>query len=113
MTLEGQCGEVSADVATSLAVALAELLQNSVDHAFDGQPGHVHVVLSRGTGNATVEVTDDGRGLPEGFTLDGASGLGLQIVRTMVESDLHGRIAMSSDGGTRVRMTVPVAEAPG
>ena len=34
----GDLGEVTADVATPLAVTLAELLQNAVEHAFDPEP---------------------------------------------------------------------------
>ena len=45
ITTVGDLGEVTADVATPLAVTLAELLQNAVEHAFDpasaGQDGPV------------------------------------------------------------------------
>ncbi len=109
MGVSGSCGEVSAEVATPLAVALAELLQNCVDHAFGGGEGQVAVVLGRENGRALVEVADDGRGLPNGFDLAEA-GLGLQIVRTLVESDLGGEISMDSRAGTRVRLAVPVGE---
>ena len=110
MGVRGSCGEVSAEVATPLAVALAELLQNCVDHAFDGGEGQVAVTLGREDGRALVEVSDDGRGLPPGFDLAEA-GLGLQIVRTLVESDLGGEIAMDPQPtGTRVRLAVPVGD---
>ncbi len=113
ITLEGSWGEIPAEIATPISVAIAELLQNSVDHAFDGQSGTVAVRLERRNGVATVEVTDDGDGLPDGFALEDHTGLGLSIVRTLVEGDLGGKIAMDSDGGTRVRLTVPLAERPG
>ncbi len=35
-----------------------------------------------------------GVGLPEGFSVENASGLGLQIVRTLVEAELLGSICM-------------------
>ena len=38
ITTTGDLGEVTADVATPLAVTLAELLQNAVEHAFDPEP---------------------------------------------------------------------------
>jgi two-component sensor histidine kinase len=111
IALEGSWGEIPAEVATPLSVALVELLQNSVDHAFDGE-GRVAVRLSRENGEATVEVADDGRGLPAGFSIEDHTGLGLSIVRTLVEGDLGGHISMHDEGGTRVRLSVPLAEGP-
>jgi two-component sensor histidine kinase len=39
-------------------------------------------------------VVDDGRGIPAGFQLDDATGLGLSIVRTLVTTELAGSIEM-------------------
>ncbi len=41
-----------------------------------------------------VEVVDDGLGVPAGFDLDKATGLGLSIVRTLVTTELAGTIEM-------------------
>ena len=116
----GDLGEVTADVATPLAVTLAELLQNAVEHAFveDGagadspgeEVGHVRVTLGVRDGELDVEVVDDGCGLPERFDLEESTSLGLSIVRGLVESQLHGSITMgtaSSGKGTRVSLSVP------
>ncbi|MGH2724515.1 MAG: sensor histidine kinase [Actinomycetota bacterium] len=107
LSVRGSCGPVVADVATPLAVVITELLQNSVEHAFDGGGGSIGVILGRADERLVVEVRDDGRGLPPGF---GAAqeGLGLQIVRTLVESDLGGELSLGGTGGTTVRVTVPV-----
>jgi two-component system, sensor histidine kinase PdtaS len=135
ITTDGDLGEVTADVATPLAVTLAELLQNAVEHAFDppscgqdgtadpvgagggdgdGVPvGHVEVTLAHDGGQLTVAVRDDGRGLPEGFDIEKTTSLGLSIVRDLVASQLEGRISMEAipatdGGGTRAVITVPV-----
>jgi two-component sensor histidine kinase len=55
-------------------------------------------------------VWDDGRGLPDGFDLDSGTGLGLQIVRSLVESELGGELALEGEGGTRALVSVPVGE---
>jgi two-component sensor histidine kinase len=107
VTLEGSCGEVVSDVATPLAVVVTELLQNAVDHAFGDGGGAMGVVLRRDDGHLRLEVWDDGRGLPPGFTLERA-GLGLQIVRALVESELGGELALDGGRGTRARVSVPV-----
>jgi two-component sensor histidine kinase/PAS domain-containing protein len=131
ITTKGDLGEVMADVATPLAVTLAELLQNAVEHAFETEPvggpddggegeegseapvGHVDVTLSHNGSDIVVTVRDDGRGLPEGFDIENTTSLGLSIVRDLVASQLEGRIAMEAvptaeGGGTRVVITVPV-----
>jgi two-component sensor histidine kinase len=73
--------------------------------------GRVLVKLARGDDALVVEVLDDGVGLPPDFTLEHSRGLGLSIVHTLVTSELGGQIEMSNDGGTRVRLTVPLRQA--
>ena len=93
----GDGGRLPAIVATPLSVVLTELLQNAVDHAFAKdrtRPGNVVISLANDGTNLTVRVVDDGAGLPDGFTLEGATGLGLSIVRTLVTTELAGSIAM-------------------
>jgi two-component sensor histidine kinase len=121
----GDLGDVMADVATPLAVTLAELLQNAVEHAFDAEAtagqerdggvtvGHVDVTLSNEGGELTVAVRDDGRGLPVGFDIEKTTSLGLSIVRDLVASQLEGRIVMeavpaSQGGGTSAVISVPL-----
>jgi two-component sensor histidine kinase len=57
-----------------------------------------------------LRVSDDGVGLPEGFALERDANLGLQIVRTLVESELSGTIGVTGDaGGTRVEVVIPLS----
>ncbi|HWI05762.1 MAG TPA: sensor histidine kinase [Acidimicrobiales bacterium] len=114
LVVEGDPGEVRAEVATPLAVVLTELLQNALEHAFpaDGfaeRPEEARVVVSLGNdGNELcVRVTDNGVGLPLDFDPD-APTLGLTIVRALVTTDLDGAIDMETDGGTVVEVRVPV-----
>jgi two-component system, sensor histidine kinase PdtaS len=55
-------------------------------------------------------VADSGVGLPPEFDLDSAAGLGLQIVRTLVEGDLGGRLRITprSGGGTEAVVDFPI-----
>ncbi len=123
--LVGDTPTLPADVATPLALVLTELLQNTVDHAYRGpaavtdgaEPGEVVVTVTGpveldGRASVTVEVCDDGVGLPQGFSLDTSTGLGLSIVRTLVCNELEGSIVLTdrADGqpGTLVTVTVPV-----
>ena len=109
LDLGGSAGPVIAEVATPLAMVMTELVQNSVDHAFGEGGGRIGIHLDRRDGRLLLEVRDDGRGLPEGFSLDDA-GLGLQIVRALVESELGGSLAVDGGAGTSARVWVPVPE---
>ena len=103
---EGSFGDLAADDATALAMVLAELVQNTVDHAFGPDGGSVRLrISSDDPASLLVEILDDGQGLPEGFK-PGRSGLGTQIVRAFVQ-DLKGSISWEArpEGGTRVSFT--------
>jgi two-component sensor histidine kinase len=66
------------------------------------------VTLGRTDGHVEIEVRDNGKGLPDEFTLEGSRGLGLSIVQALVTSELQGSIEMHDDDGTSVRVRVPV-----
>jgi two-component sensor histidine kinase len=68
------------------------------------------VTVDRGPTRLTVAVEDSGVGLPEGFRLDATTSLGLQIVRTLVVSELGGRLEISprAGGGTVVLVALPL-----
>ncbi|MDA8303448.1 MAG: histidine kinase N-terminal domain-containing protein [Actinomycetota bacterium] len=112
VTWSGGAGHMGAQVATPLAVALNELMQNAVEHAFvsyRAEPeARVHVTFSRRGDELVVEVRDNGAGLPPGFSVDSTTSLGLSIVRGLVNSQLGGKIEMRSDGGTVARLVVPI-----
>ena len=102
----GEAGPVGADLATPLAVTLTELLQNAIDHAYpDGASGTIAVEIARERDEIVMVVRDDGAGIPTG-ALKGAR-LGLQIVRSLIE-ELNGTFEITSEGGTRVEVRVPV-----
>jgi two-component sensor histidine kinase len=101
--VEGDAGNLPARAATSLAVVLNELLQNAFDHAYPDtlhiEEGEVLLSLERVGADLVVRVIDDGAGLPEGFDLDTSVGLGLSIVRTLVQSELAGTIELRQGAG--------------
>jgi two-component sensor histidine kinase len=103
----GEFGVLPSLIATPVAMALTELLQNALQH---GRPKRLEVVAERATDRLNVTVWDDGQGLPEGFDLDNSTSLGLQIVRTLVEGELSGRITIEprQEGGTQVVLSIPL-----
>jgi len=74
----------------------------------------VALEMARTPARVRLAVADDGRGMPPGFSLDGGANLGLQIVRTLVESELGGTIEIEgNEPGTRVSVSVPLDRAHG
>jgi two-component system, sensor histidine kinase PdtaS len=117
----GSFGELPAAAATPLVLAVTELLHNAAEHAFpDGEPGSIELVAERDGDDLVVRVRDNGRGLPEDFDPAANDGLGLQIVRTLVTSELGGGLAMFSppahapvdQPGTEAVLTLPGAGLP-
>jgi two-component sensor histidine kinase len=133
---------VASQHATILALVLNELICNAILHGLENRKeGRVTVTAREedepaapaspaalagppDTGVPTyprrqllIEVCDDGEGLPAGFSLDGAAGLGLSIVQRLVAEQLKGTFQLRPrpDGrGTLARVTLksPVSPAP-
>jgi two-component system, sensor histidine kinase PdtaS len=108
VTVQGDEVALPSQVATSLALAVNELIQNALEHAFVGRAqGCVAVCLRRTPGQLEVEVRDDGVGLSESSSRQ----LGLEIVETLVREDLAGEWWLTGDGGTTARITIPLEPA--
>ena len=106
IVVRGRAGKLDASLATPLAVALTELVQNAVEHAFpNGRAGHVAVELERSADRVSMSVADDGVGMAGGGLAEAR--LGLHIVRSLVE-ELDGKLEVLSGGGTRAEISIPV-----
>ena len=109
---------------SGLVQIFRNLFENALRHTDD--PAHVHVSLIAGTPEITVEVSDDGEGIPARalpriferfYRADssrardvGGTGLGLAIVKHLVGA-MGGRICAESElgRGTTIRFTLPAA----
>lgn len=107
----GASGQVPSPMATALALVLTELVQNAVEHAFEGRKtGKIVTKLERRGKTLNMTVIDNGIGLPEDFDLSRNSNLGLQIVDTLIVNELGGTWQMQSDDGTKVSIRVLVGD---
>ena len=103
--VRGSFGTLRAEDATALAMVLSELVQNAVEHGLaETGGGTVDVEAQRSTDDRgdellTVTITDDGAGLPGDFR-PGGSGLGTQIVQSLVQ-DLRGPDHLGSSKAAR------------
>ncbi|MEY5146781.1 MAG: hypothetical protein RL224_1095 [Actinomycetota bacterium] len=103
----GSFGELAAERSTPLALVLTEVVANAVEHGLSDRSGTIQVEATREKKTLTITVTDDGSGLIEGKV---GTGLGTQIIKTLVESELRGKILWTSPirGGTKVTIEIPV-----
>jgi len=116
----GSFGLVPAEDATPLALVLTELVTNAVEHGFrdERESGTVQIDVERDGSQLTVRVADDGVGLAEkdisSLGRQSRSGLGNQIVRTLVSNELSGSIEwkMREGGGTAVEIKARLRDTP-
>lgn len=103
----GSFGVLPSEYATPLALALTELVTNAVEHGLAGREGDVEIIASRTDDTLSVKVRDTGSGLPEGKV---GSGLGTQIVRTLIQGELSGTIDWHTvlGSGTEVTIDIPL-----
>ena len=104
----GSFGVLPSEYATPLSLALTELVTNAVEHGLAGREGNVEIVATRSEKILIVQVRDNGSGLPEGKV---GSGLGTQIVRTLIQGELGGTIDWHTlmGSGTEVTIEIPLA----
>ncbi len=106
--LNGQTVILPSEHASSLALVINELIQNSIEHGFVGRKeGLIGVDIATTPQTYQIDIYDDGIGLPKDFNLQNTNSLGLQIVRTLVESDLGGKFRLFSRAGTHAFITIP------
>jgi two-component sensor histidine kinase/putative methionine-R-sulfoxide reductase with GAF domain len=94
--------------AISVALVLNELVDNAIQHGLAGvEGGRVSVSLAEGGGEVVVQVRSPGAGPPKDFDLQASPGLGLKIVRGLVEEELGGRLELETKNGFVVRARFP------
>ncbi|MDT8900030.1 sensor histidine kinase [Anaeroselena agilis] len=102
------------DQAISLALAINELIQNSIEHGFVGRrEGVIGVEIAALKDSYQIDIWDNGIGLPPDFGRKETNSLGLQIIRTLVENDLGGTFQLQSRNGTRASIIVPCSTEGG
>jgi two-component sensor histidine kinase len=100
VNIEGIDMRLPSQPATTVALAVNELLQNALEHGFEGKTsGCVDILLSEDAEVLEIRVQDDGAGLPKHFKR--SDSLGLQIVHNMIVEDLRGEFQIANRRGKR------------
>ncbi|MDI6881694.1 MAG: PAS domain S-box protein [Methanothermobacter sp.] len=95
------------DKCIPLGIITNELVMNSLKHAFPEEEGIITVEFKCRGDKCNLEVSDNGRGLPEDFDIERLSSLGLQLVLGLVKQ-LDGQIGIESDDGTSFSIEFPL-----
>jgi len=97
--------------ATSLGLAINELVCNSVKHGLAGRPRGRVTISIKADHRIRITVSDNGRGLPPDFDLTTDGHVGSLVVRGLVESELGGSYTVRNRarGGTTALVVFPAS----
>jgi PAS domain S-box-containing protein len=104
---------IDIDKTISLGLAINEIVSNSLKHAFppESEAGdfmpQIHLDMKKSGENVILDISDNGKGIPESFDFRSAQTLGLQLVNALVKQ-LDGEIKMESSNGTKFTITFPI-----
>lgn len=102
--------ELPSEKAVNVALIINELLQNAIEHGFENKhTGSLVVSFMDKPAGYCLTVFNNGHQLPEGFEMAGRKSLGLKIIKTMAEADLHGSFTLenTADGGVLATVLLP------
>lgn len=92
----------------SLALAANELITNALIHAFRSRDtGLIQVLVTEEEGEIQLSVKDNGVGIPATNEGERRRGVGLDIVASLVDTDLQGQFQLRNDGGTLATIRFP------
>ena len=98
INVEGEDFKIDADIATDIALVVNELIQNSFKHAFkDRERGSLLIKVRQKQIYAEVSIADDGKGFDSSSIKNSDNGLGIQIVKNLIEGKLKGNLKIDSD----------------
>ena len=109
IAVEGADLYMPSQQATSVALAVTELVQNALEHAFPHRAeGRIRILLAQTDHDWVIEVSDDGVGVAAGTDPMATDNLGLKIVRALATEDLKGRFDLGGTAGTGTRAVVTI-----
>jgi two-component sensor histidine kinase len=109
ITVRAPASAILIDVAIPCGLIVNELVSNALKHAFpEERTGTISVVVTEHSDSFTLEVSDDGVGIPLTIDTKRASTMGLQLMRSLAHQ-LGGDIVFERERGTAARIVFPKA----
>jgi len=94
------------DSAIPLALIVTEAVSNAIEHGFPDRAGRIEVLLDQSDKGVELRVVDNGRGVPDGFSVEDGDNLGLRIARLLARQ-LGGEFTLSRSEGACARLLLP------
>lgn len=97
---------IKIDQAMPSGLIINELITNSFKYAFpDGRHGKIQITAKLIDNNMiNLSISDDGIGIPKDFNIKNTDTLGLELVTSLAEVQLHGEILLNRDNGTHFQI---------
>ncbi len=111
ITMRSEISEVhlSIDQAIPCALIANELVSNAYKHAYPEGGGEIVISMEIEGGFCRLTVSDHGAGLPEGFDMEGAETMGMQLVTALIDQ-LDGTVTVDGGEGTSITVLFQVDE---
>jgi PAS domain S-box-containing protein len=85
----------------TLGIIINELLTNIMKYAFTGKgSGLIKITLKKDGKEITLNIQDNGNGLPDGFDIDNTKGFGLRLINMLIHQ-LDEKFTIENYNGTR------------
>ncbi|HIJ60521.1 MAG TPA: PAS domain S-box protein [Nitrospirae bacterium] len=100
---------INFEKAVQIGLIINEIITNSFKHAFSkNSDGRINVILIRLTENtAKLQISDNGKGLPEDFDISRLSSLGFELVK-ILSSQLNSTLDIESHEGLTITLIFPI-----
>ena len=110
VSLDIQVFNVALDIETAVPCGLIinELISNAFKHAFKGKAGkgRISILFNQTETEYILRISDDGNGLPDGFSLDTQSSMGTEIV-VILTHQIDGEITFCNENGASFQIVFP------
>jgi PAS domain S-box-containing protein len=91
--------------AVPCGLIINEIFSNAYKHAFKGRrEGNIKISFRKNGEYCQLTISDNGKGLPEGFDIHNSSSLGMQLILALVEQ-LSGTLDIIQHEGTTFKLT--------
>jgi len=97
--------DLDVGIAIPLGLILNEAVTNSIKYAFAGSTGKIDITGTYTTNNYQLIISDNGKGLPDGFDETNSNSLGFKLMRGL-SKEIDAAFEVCSGFGTRIVITL-------
>ncbi len=107
LTINVEKISLGVDLAVPCGLLVNELISNSLKHAFPKEASGEIKIYMHPTENSHIELTvsDNGIGFPEDLDFRKTDSLGIQLIISLAEGQLQGKIELNRSAGTEFKVT--------